>query len=110
NPTTGVFTVTVSDTVAMGGVTVTRTTGDGFSSGDGSDSPSAVKTYVTAGITITPLTPVNEVNHAETFTIIVTAAGTRTPTFGTPTVTFPSGTPATPSGPTLVTINGTVPT
>src|SRR5205807_2015253 len=76
--TAGTFTVQASDTVTMGGVTVTRTTGDGFTSGDGSDSPSAVKNYVDALISITPLTPVNAVNDAETFTVTVTAfpAGT----------------------------------
>jgi hypothetical protein len=37
----GRFTVTATDTVTMGGVTVTRSTGDSFAG----DSPSAVKTY-----------------------------------------------------------------
>jgi hypothetical protein len=53
----GTFTVQASDQVTMDGVTVTRTTGDGFTSPDGSDSPSAVKTYesitTTAGPTVT---------------------------------------------------------
>jgi hypothetical protein len=44
----GTFTAQASDTVTMGGVAVTRTTGDGFTTGNGSDSPNAVKTYVTA--------------------------------------------------------------
>ena len=44
----GTFNVQASDTVTMGGVAVTRTTGDGFSDSDGSDSPSAVKNYVDA--------------------------------------------------------------
>src|SRR5262249_3824016 len=63
---------------------------------------------VNATISITPLTPVNEVGHAETFTITVTAfpAGTGTPSFATPVVTFPDGTPGTVSGPTPVGING----
>ena len=44
----GTFTAQASDTVTMGGVTVTRATGDGFTTGDGSDGPNAVKAYVTA--------------------------------------------------------------
>ena len=113
----GTFTVTASDAVTMGGVTVTRTTGDGFTSGDGSDSPSAVKNYVDALIGITPLTPVNEVKHAEVFTVTVTAfpAATGTPSFGTPTVTVSGGLTPTVSALTIsgntatftVTINST---
>src|SRR5437763_1320136 len=82
--TAGTFTVTAQDTVTMGGVAVTRTTGDHFTSGDGSDSPAAVKNYVDALISITPLTPVNAVGSAEVFTVTLTAfpAGTGTPSFG----------------------------
>jgi choice-of-anchor A domain-containing protein/uncharacterized repeat protein (TIGR01451 family) len=67
---------------------------------------------VDARISISPLTPVNEVNHAETFTITVTAspAGTGMPTFHTPVVTFPTGTPGTVIGPTGETISGNVAT
>ena len=74
----GTFNVTASDTVTMGGVAVTRSTGDGFSSDDGGDGASAVKNYVDALIGITPLTPVNAVGNAETFTVTATAfpAGT----------------------------------
>ena len=113
----GTFTVTASDVVTMGGVAVTRTTGDGFTSPDGSDSTSAVKNYVDALIGITPLTPVNEVKHAEVFTVTVTAfpAATGTPSFGTPTVTVSGGLTPTVSGLTIsgntatftVTINST---
>ena len=48
----GTFNVTASDTVTMGGVAVTRTTGDGFSDSDGSDSSSAVKNYEDEYVTI----------------------------------------------------------
>src|SRR5262249_31662551 len=69
---------------------------------------------VDASISISPLTPVNLVGEAETFTITVTAfpAATGTPTFATPIVTFPgaSGTPAIVTGPTFVGISGNVAT
>src|SRR5262249_38456537 len=67
NPTPGIFTVTASDTVTMGGVAVTRTTGDNLSG----DSPSAVKTYVDAFITLSPLTATNVVNQTHTITVTV---------------------------------------
>ena len=99
----GTFNVQASDTVTMGGVAVTRTTGDGFSSGDGSDSPSAVKNYVDALIAITPLTPVNEVGNAETFTVTATAfpAGAGPPSFGALGVTVSGGLTPTVSGPSV---------
>ena len=99
----GTFNVTASDTVTMGGVAVTRSTGDGFSSDDGGDGASAVKNYVDALISITPLTPVNEVNHAETFTVTATAfpAGTGAPSFGTLGVTVSGGLTPTVSGPSV---------
>src|SRR2546429_125559 len=77
----------------MGGVAVTRSTGDGVSSGDGSDSASAVKNYVDALIGITPLTPVNAVGSAEPFTVTATAfpAGTGAPSFGSLGVTVSGG-------------------
>ena len=62
--TSGTFTVQASDTVTMGGLAITRTTGDGFTSGNGNDSSSAVKNYVNALIGITPLTPINPLNYA----------------------------------------------
>src|SRR5262249_4967623 len=107
NATAGTFTVQASAMVTMGGVTVTRTTGDSFSG----DSDNAVKNYVDASISISPLTAANEINHADTFTITVTAdpAGTGTPTFATPTAPFPDGTPGTATGPTLVSLNSNVP-
>jgi uncharacterized repeat protein (TIGR01451 family) len=93
--TPGAFTVQAGDQVTMGGVTVTRTTGDGLSG----DSNNAVKNFVDANIGISPLTMDNLINVPETFTITVTAfpAGTGTPTFAVPIVTFPggSGTPGT---------------
>src|SRR5262249_1920182 len=60
-------------------------------------SGSAPVNVVDASISISPLTPVNEVNHAETFLITVTAfpAGSGTPSFATPTVNFLSGAPGT---------------
>jgi hypothetical protein len=89
----------------MGGVTVTRTTGDGFTSGDGSDGASAVKNYVDANISITPLTPTNPVNSPEQFTVTVHAlpAATGTPSFGAPVVTVSGGLTPTVSA---LTING----
>jgi hypothetical protein len=101
----GTFNVQASDVVTMGGVAVTRTTGDSFTSDDGSDGPSAVKNYVDANIAITPLAPVNEVGHAETFTVTVHAspAATGTPSFGPLHVTVSGGLTPTISG---ATING----
>jgi hypothetical protein len=106
----GTFTVQASDVVTMGGVAVTRTTGDGFTSPDGSDSPSAVKNYVDALIAISPLTPVNPVGVAETFTVTITAfpAATGAPHFGTPTFSV-TPTPSTETSTPLV-VNGDVAT
>jgi hypothetical protein len=65
-----------------------------------------VETVPDVHITITPLTPTNVVNNAETFTITVTAfpgGTTGTPTFALPTVTFPvTGAPGTVGPVTLV--------
>ncbi len=103
----GTFEVKASDTVTFTSsmspnspFRLTRTTGDGFSDANGSDSPDAVKNYVNALIRITPLTATNPVNTPHTFTITVTAfpAGTGTPTFGTPTVNV-SPTPDLRNGP-----------
>src|SRR5262249_55614385 len=66
NPAPGAFTVQARDQVSMGGVTVTRTTGDGLSG----DSPSAVQTYVDAFITIGP-NGENLVGQTHTFTVTV---------------------------------------
>jgi Prealbumin-like fold domain len=75
----GTFTVHAVGKVTMGGLQLTRATGDG-AHGDSAD---AVKNYVDANITISPLTPVNEVGTAETFTVTFTAspAGTGAPAF-----------------------------
>src|SRR5438309_6314112 len=72
----------------MGGVTVTRATGDAHAG----DSGPATKHYVDANIQITP-NGTNEVGTAHTFTITVHALpdSTGTPTFGTIT---PSVSPA----------------
>jgi uncharacterized repeat protein (TIGR01451 family) len=71
---------------------------------------------VDANIQITPLTPVNEVSHAETFTITVTALpGTSQlnpadVTFSTPTITYPGLTPdlSAPTTATFVSRTGNV--
>src|SRR5258708_1955532 len=71
----------------MGGVAVTRATGDGLSG----DSGPAVKQYVDANISISP-NGVNEVGAPHTFTIIVNAspAGTGAPSYAITTSVSPS--------------------
>src|SRR5207248_925128 len=108
---------TASDAVTMGGVTVTRTTDVGSATRSGSDSPAAVKNYVDALISITPLTPVNAVGSPETFTATVTAfpGATGAPSFAAPVVTVSGGLTPTVSGLTVsgntatftITINST---
>ncbi len=63
------YTANATGTVTIGGVTLTRQTGDGLSS----DSGPATKNYVDASIAITPSTSTNEVGNAHTFTVTVTA-------------------------------------
>src|SRR5207249_5008089 len=70
--TAGTFTANASDTVTMGGVTVTRDTDPATASigaGPGGSGP-AVKTYEDARITITP-SATNEVNKPHTFVVTV---------------------------------------
>jgi prealbumin domain-containing protein len=76
----------------VGGVLLSRATGDGISQ----DSPDATKNWGDANIAITPLTPVNEVGHAEVFTVTFTAAGTGTPDFTTGTNGITIGVSPTP--------------
>ena len=66
SPTVGTTTVQATTTVSVGGVALTRTTGDA----NVGDSANALKTWVDARISITP-NGVNEVNHAHTFTVLV---------------------------------------
>src|SRR5262249_7389462 len=60
----GVTTIKASTTVVVGGVTLTRATGDT----NAGDSASAQKTWVDANIQISPLTATNEVGTPHTFT------------------------------------------
>ena len=69
--TFGTYTLNASGSVTMGGVTVTRSTSG--NSGPGGSGP-ATKHYVTATLTITPTTATNEVGHAHTFTLTLTAS------------------------------------
>jgi hypothetical protein len=57
--TAGDFDVSAATTVAMGGVTVSRATGDNFTSGDGSDGQSAVKHYVSIATVVQPSSSVD---------------------------------------------------
>lgn len=70
----GSVTIDATTTFSVGGVSLTRATGDGLS-GDGS---SVSKRFVDANISITPLSATNEVNHPHVFTItsIASPAGT----------------------------------
>src|SRR5207248_674244 len=101
----GTLTVSATDTGTMGGVAVTRATGDGKSG----DSPSAVKNYVDANIQITPLVVINLINTAATLfpsaTLFRSATGT--PSFGALGVTVSPLLTPTVSGPS---INGNVAT
>jgi hypothetical protein len=64
--TTGTTVVNASSTVSVGGVSLTRSTGDGLPG----DSPNANKTWVAAFISIAP-SATNEVGHAHVFTVTV---------------------------------------
>src|SRR5947208_1976933 len=59
--TGGQIAMHVTTTLLVGGVSITRATGDGLSG----DSADALKTYVDAQIKITPLTPTNKVGDAD---------------------------------------------
>jgi uncharacterized repeat protein (TIGR01451 family) len=88
-------------------LTLTRTTGDGFSDSNGSDSRDAVKNYVDALISITPLTSTNPLGTPHTFTITVNAypAATGTPSFATPTISWGTSSSST-GGPTPPSVSG----
>jgi adhesin/invasin len=62
--TAGMTTLQASTTVSVGGLSLTRTTGDAHNG----DSANAVKTWVDANIQISPLTATNEVGTPHTFT------------------------------------------
>jgi uncharacterized repeat protein (TIGR01451 family) len=71
SPTAGKVTGHASSTLDLGaGGSVTRTTGDGYTTTGGSDSANAVKTYVDAYISITP-SATNPINAPHTFTVSV---------------------------------------
>jgi uncharacterized repeat protein (TIGR01451 family) len=97
NVPTGTTTGSAVPTMAGTYQWVASHSGDSLNNSVSSVKGSEPQNVVDANISISPLTPVNEVNQAETFTITVTAfpAGTGTPTFTTPTVTFPGGAPGT---------------
>ena len=65
--TGGKITVNATTTFSVGGVSLTRSTGDAKTG----DSANGVKTYVDANIAITPLTATNEVGKPHTFTVTV---------------------------------------
>jgi uncharacterized repeat protein (TIGR01451 family) len=65
--TPGVTTIKATTTLTVGGVSLTRTTGDT----NAGDSANAQKTWVDANINITPLTATNAVNDPHTFTATV---------------------------------------
>ncbi len=65
--TTGANTIHATTTFSVGGVSLTRTTGDGLSG----DSADASKTYVDANIQITPGTATNRINAVHTLTLHV---------------------------------------
>jgi hypothetical protein len=67
NGLANVFSATATASITMGTVTVSRTT-----DGTGQNSPPATKTYVDASVQIGPDAD-NEVGHAHTFTVTVTA-------------------------------------
>src|SRR3954454_12471964 len=103
--TPGTSTLQATTTVAVGGVSLTRTTGDA-NVGDG---PNAVKNWASARISIAP-SATNEVNHAHTFTVtlqkdtgagFVAAAGETV----TVTCTASNGATPTPAGPFTGTTN-----
>ena len=67
NPTAGFFTASATGVFTVGGVALTRVTGDGLHS----DGPVATKTYVDARIVLSPLTATNPVNAVHTITATV---------------------------------------
>src|SRR5262249_60204520 len=63
---TGTTVVSASSTLTVGGISITRSTGDGLPG----DSSNANKTWVKAAISIAP-SATNEVGHAHVFTVTV---------------------------------------
>src|SRR5439155_58659 len=72
SPTAGKVTGNASSTLSFGtGDTITRSTGDGYSTTGGSDGANAVKTYQDLIISITPPNATNPVGASHTFTVTV---------------------------------------
>src|SRR5712691_8050697 len=67
SPTPGLVTINATTTLSVGGVSLTRSTGDS-NAGDGS---AVTKTYVDANINLSPPTRVNEVGKVHTITATV---------------------------------------
>ncbi|MFL5981692.1 MAG: beta strand repeat-containing protein [Gaiellaceae bacterium] len=107
----GSVTINASTTFAVGGVTLTRDTDPATPAVAGPNgSGPATKTFVDASISIAA-SATNEVGHAHTFTITVTAfpAGATPVTINAPTVTF-SPVPTTVGPVTFVSLVGNVAT
>jgi hypothetical protein len=104
--TPGTSTIQATTTVSVGGVSLTRTTGDAHA-GDG---PNATKNWVAARISIAP-NATNEVGQPHTFTVTVeqdTGSGFAAVPAGTPcniTLTNGGGAVANPAGPFNLTTN-----
>jgi len=86
SPTAGTTTVKATTTVSVGGVTLTRATGDGLAG----DSADASKAWVNANIQITPATADNPVATTHVLTITVNAIN-GTLASGTATASIVSG-------------------
>ncbi|MFN2463513.1 MAG: beta strand repeat-containing protein [Candidatus Dormibacteria bacterium] len=91
SPSAGQTSVTASTTLSVGGVSLTRTTGDGLAG----DSATASKIWVDGSVAISPLKATNVVTHEHVFTVTVTAI----PAGATPVV-FNSVTPSVTPAPT----------
>jgi hypothetical protein len=104
--TAGTTTIRATTTVAVGGVVLTRTTGDGHAG----DSPDATKSWWNAAIVIAP-NATNEVGQPHTFTVTVlqdTGAGLVPVGSGLPcniTLTPANGANPVPAGPFNLTTN-----
>src|SRR5439155_1759800 len=67
SPTTGLVTINATTNVSVGGISVTRSTGDGLAG----DRPAATKTYVDAQLQISPLAKTNELGKDHVITATV---------------------------------------